>query len=168
MDENRMMIVRQVFEELNRQFFNGALSSIRIEFSERMTVAAGRYFARLKLIRLSVPYLRLHGWEKCRLTLIHEMIHAWLDIQGKPCGHTSEFRRLLRQYTGETSIYHRDDMSLYGRRYRHVYECPNGHRFYRKNRWRRAVSCGACARAFDPRFHLRYLGQIAEGKDGKA
>ncbi|MBM3261967.1 MAG: SprT-like domain-containing protein [candidate division Zixibacteria bacterium] len=155
-------LLAKTFRELDIQLFQGRLADVRVEFSERMTSAAGRYFSRRKLIRLSAPYLRLHGWEKCRTTLIHEMIHAYLDVQGKPCGHTPEFRRLLKMLTGETSIYHREDMSPYARRSRHLYECPNGHRMYRKNRIRRTVSCGICARKFDPRYLIRYVGRVEE------
>jgi predicted SprT family Zn-dependent metalloprotease len=162
MTDARQTILQQMFDELNGRLFEGRLAAVKAEFSERMTSAAGRYFPRRKLIRLSVPYLRLHGWDKCRKTLIHEMIHAWLDVQGRPCGHTPEFRRLLRQLTGETSIYHHEDMRPYSRPYQHVYECPNGHKIYRKNRIRRAASCGLCAGTFDARFLLRHAGRIGE------
>lgn len=155
-------ILSKTFRELDTRLFEGRLSSVTVELSERMTSAAGRYFSRLKLIRLSAPYLRLHGWDKCRTTLIHEMIHAYLDVQGKPCGHTAEFRRLLKALTGEISIYHHEDMSPYSRKGRHAYECPNGHRVYRKNRIHRTVSCGICAKKFDPRFIIRYLGRVDE------
>lgn len=160
-----MTIVQELFHELDRQLFADRLSGVVVSLSERMTSAAGRYFPKRKLIRLSAPYLRLHGWDKFRKTLIHEMIHAHLDVQGKPCGHTPEFRRLLKLLTGETTIYHYDDMAPYARKRHHLYECPKGHKLYRKNLIRRTVSCGLCAKKFDPQYVVRYIGLVEEKQD---
>ena len=165
MAPSNLTIVQQLFSELDSQLFAERLSGVCVALSERMTSAAGKYFPKRKLIRLSAPYLRLHGWEKTRRTLIHEMIHAFLDVQGKPCGHTPEFRRLLKLLTGETSIYHYDDMAPYARKRHHLYECPKGHRLYRKNLIRRTVSCGLCAKKFDPRYVISYIGLVEEGQN---
>lgn len=159
MTDDRDFILKKMFKDINEQMFDGRLGRIAFEFSERMTSAAGRYFPQKKLIRLSAPYLRLHGWEKMRITLIHEMIHADLHVCGKPYGHTPEFKQRLEQLTGEKSIYHYDDMRPYGRPYRHVYVCPKGHKHYRKNRTRRKVSCGRCDTTFNPRYMLKYSGR---------
>jgi predicted SprT family Zn-dependent metalloprotease len=159
MSNTRETILENLFGELNSQMFERRLSMVSVEFSERMTSAAGRYFPQRKLIRLSAPYLRLHGWDKCRDTLIHEMIHADLHVRGKPYGHTPEFKHWLKKLTGEKSIYHHDDMRPYDRPYRHVYTCPRGHKYYRKNRTRRKTSCGQCDKTYNPRYLLKYIGR---------
>jgi|GEM_PF-1470855 len=159
MADKRETILKNLFQDLNTELFGGRLTMVTVEFSERMTSAAGRYFPQKKLIRLSTPYLRLHGWDKCRTTLIHEMIHADLHVRGKPYGHTAEFKQWLEKLTGEKSIYHYDDMRPYGRSYRHVYTCSQGHKYYRKNRMRRKASCGQCDKTYNPGHLLTYLGR---------
>jgi len=88
MSNTRETILENLFGELNNQMFERRLSMVSVEFSERMTSAAGRYFPQRKLIRLSAPYLRLHGWDKCRNTLIHERpeeaIRPYAGVQTLP------------------------------------------------------------------------------------
>src|SRR5262245_32674170 len=85
------------FWHLNFAHFGGVLPPVDLRFSGRLKTTGGQYFKKpRRLIQISTRYLDLpNAWDEIRDTLGHELVHYWLDFQGKPCGHTPEFRRKL-------------------------------------------------------------------------
>ena len=87
--------IRGLFAELNERHFGGRLVEPRLLLSRRLRASAGMADHRSWTVRISVPYHDTHGWDaEFSDTLLHEMIHLWLSQQGRPSGHTPEFRRM--------------------------------------------------------------------------
>lgn len=83
----------EVYTEYNKRFFNNELPSanlVTIEYSNRMTNAAGLCHPHKRLIRISYPYAEKYGWEETKSVLLHEMIH--LQIKG----HGEAFMKKMR------------------------------------------------------------------------
>jgi predicted SprT family Zn-dependent metalloprotease len=93
-----------LFAELNYRFFGGKIPAYRIAYNARFTNVAGRIMHKPPLIELSLRHFERYP-EGLRDTLLHEMIHAWLHARGLPSGHTSAFKRKMRE-VGLRSIYH--------------------------------------------------------------
>lgn len=144
---HRLMLL---FGELNAQYFDGVLPPIEIRFSGRLKTTGGQYFKRPKqLIQISTRYFEMErAWEEIRDTLGHEMVHYWLDFQGKPCGHTPEFRAKLNA----CGFNRYSRLRPVGARY--LYICPGCRVQYfrrRKGTW----SCGPCSGSrYNPVFKL--------------
>lgn len=151
-----------LFWELNYRHFGGVLPPPNLRFSGRLRTTGGQYFKRPKrLIQISTRYLSMERpWDEIRDTLGHEMVHYWLDFQGKPCGHNREFRVKLH-----SCGFHRySRLTPLGARY--VYLCPKCEvPYYRRRRgiW----SCGPCSGPrFDPRYKLVLAGQLGRETRG--
>ncbi|MGE4233623.1 MAG: SprT-like domain-containing protein [Bacteriovoracia bacterium] len=145
-----------LFWEINNRHFSGILPIIDVTFSGRLVTTGGQYFKKpKKRIQISKRYLDLeNGWKEIHDTLGHEMVHYWLDFLEKPCGHTTEFHRKLREcgfqrYSRLTPI-----------RARYLYLCIScGTKYYRRKKglW----SCGPCSgKKFNPRFKLELVDFI--------
>ncbi len=138
--------------ELNARHFEGRLRPPRIRLTRRLTSSAGMADAGNWTIRISVPYHDLHGWEaEAEATLVHEMIHLWLRQQGRPSGHTPEFRALAGELGAP-----RFAKRMPPKRQRH-YRCPSCGReaTYRR---RVTLACRFCCDRFnDGRFTRRFL-----------
>src|SRR5665213_1824967 len=93
-----------LFAQYNFVHFDGEIPSFRIAYNARFSNVAGRITYKPPLIELSPKHLRGKP-EELRGTLLHEMIHAWLHARGENPGHTSRFKRKMREL-GLTSIYH--------------------------------------------------------------
>jgi hypothetical protein len=65
----------QLYQDYNRRFFDSALPFVEIEYSEKLTRAAGLFRVKEPLIRLSTPLL-LGQEQETKDTLLHEMIHV--------------------------------------------------------------------------------------------
>ena len=104
------------------------------------------------IIRISIPYHDVHGWGvEAEATLLHEMIHLWLSQQGRPTGHTPEFRDLATRLGAP-----RFAKRMPPRR-EHRYRCPS---CGREARYRRRVTlaCRPCCDRFNGgRFTRRFL-----------
>src|SRR5947207_1228893 len=90
--------LKALFSTLNIEYFNGELPPIELKFSGKLKTTGGQYFKKpTRKIQISSRYLSMNDtWDEIRDTLGHEMVHFWLDVQGKPCGHTKEFRAKLK------------------------------------------------------------------------
>ena len=93
-----------LFAELNYRHFNGEIPTYRIAYNARFSNVAGRITYKPPLIELSPKHF-LKKPEALRETLLHEMIHAWLQARGDNPGHTPAFKRKMREL-GLASIYH--------------------------------------------------------------
>lgn len=145
--------VRDRFEGLNRRWFGGLLPTPRIRFSSRMLRAGAVFLDRPEVV-LSVPYHDRHGWgEELDGTLKHEMVHMWLDFRGRPSGHTEEFYGLCSKIGAPHYCRH------FGRPYKYVYRCPNGHEVQARRKLRHH-SCAICSGEYDPRFPLRLARRL--------
>lgn len=87
--------LRVLFAELNQRHFEGRLREPAFRMSRRLRASAAMADCRAWAVRISIQYHETHGWDsELADTLLHEMIHLWLGQQGRPSGHTPEFRRL--------------------------------------------------------------------------
>lgn len=118
--------IHSLFLTFNRQYFWGALDSVVVQWSKRMTVCAGlcRYDKGMCNINLSEPLLKLRPRKDLVETLLHEMIHAYLFIikdknHSDRDGHGPEFckhmYRINMMAGTNISIYHtfHDEVRLY-------------------------------------------------------
>jgi predicted SprT family Zn-dependent metalloprotease len=167
-----------VYSQFNHQYFEATLPPCRIEWSRRLTRAAGNIDVRRRHIKLSVPLLvdayrstSLFGPEfaVCGVVcaspqraleeiLKHEMIHLWLHVQGLPSGHTPEFRAKAKAI-GQPKTRH--GIALPVPKSGWTYWCPMCRtEFTRRRRYGRAVACAKCCKQwnkgqYDERFKLR-------------
>jgi predicted SprT family Zn-dependent metalloprotease len=144
-----------LFARLNAQHFGGVLRSHRIVYNRRLTTVAGRIAYRPRVIELASSLLSAQP-SHVEATLLHEMVHAWLHERGLPSGHSSHFKRKMRE-VGLASIYHY--LPVRGRRRsrrRYLLTCPRCKaQIWRSRRpgWR--VSCARCFPSrFNPRVEL--------------
>jgi predicted SprT family Zn-dependent metalloprotease len=93
-----------LFAQFNFLYFDGEIPSYRIVYNARFSNLAGRITYKPPVIELSPKHLAGKR-EELRETLLHEMIHAWLHAKGLPPGHTSSFKKKMREL-GLRSIYH--------------------------------------------------------------
>jgi predicted SprT family Zn-dependent metalloprotease len=93
-----------LFAQLNYTHFNGEIPTHRIAYNARFANLAGRVTYKPPLIELSPKHLA-NKPEELIETLLHEMIHAWLFSRGLNPGHTSIFKKKMREL-GLKSIYH--------------------------------------------------------------
>ena len=150
-----------LFAELNTVFFESTLPSIEVRFSGRLKTTGGQYFRRpKKLIQISTRYLAFeNAWEEIRDTLGHEMVHFWLDHQGKPCGHTPEFRAKLsacgfNRYSRLAPV-----------RMRYTYKCPKCEVSYHRRK-RGIWSCGPCSgKRYNPIYRLVLVDETEAPKE---
>ena len=88
-------------QDLNRQWFNGALAALPIRLSGRMASRLGHYDPGARLtpseIVLSRKHVLRHGWREALHTLLHEMVHQWQHETGQPIDHGRAFRRKCRE-----------------------------------------------------------------------
>ncbi len=96
--------IYEVFDKLNKQYFNGSLPYIRILWSDRF--GNGKYFKQFgdfiampgkrPLIRLSQTLC--NEPKQIAHTLYHEMVHFWLFVNKRPWGHTAEFHKKMKEF----------------------------------------------------------------------
>jgi|SRR5579872_3298150 len=145
-----------LFARLNLQHFHGEIPAYRIAYNSRFSTVAGRIIHKPPLIELSLKHFKRYP-ERLEETLLHEMIHAWLDAKGMDSGHTPAFKKKMREL-GIGSIYHdmgRVEERPSGRRY--ILKCPHcAMELLRRRRPPARASCGRCSRRkYDSRFQLR-------------
>lgn len=98
--------LRAHWTDLNARYFSGALPSIEIVWSARLTSSAGMFVSHAgprsredghegrtrRLIRLSAPLLQHLSGRELLSTLAHEMIHQWqFDVRKRRPDHGEEF-----------------------------------------------------------------------------
>jgi predicted SprT family Zn-dependent metalloprotease len=180
MDAKALLLtdLQALYHDLNLKYFESSLPPCRIEWSRRLTRAAGNIDVRRRYIKLSVPLLvdsyqstSLFGpeFQVCGVPcdspqqalqeiLKHEMIHLWLHVQNLPSGHTPEFRAKARAI-GQPRTRH--GITLPTPKSGWIYSCAACRaEFPRRRRYGRAVACARCCKQwnkgqYDERFKLR-------------
>ena len=97
-------LIYEIYDKLNKQYFNSALPYIRILWSE--TFGHGKYFKQFgDFIALpgKRPFIRLSKQlcsepKDIARVLYHEMVHFWLYVNKQPWGHTKEFKKKLKEF----------------------------------------------------------------------
>jgi SprT-like family/Protein of unknown function (DUF2786) len=97
-----------LYRDYNLRFFDSALLAVEIEYSEKLTRAAGLFSANEPLIRLSTP-LRSGQEQETKDTLLHEMIHvaqSVFNIEERAHGpyFSAEMARINQAAHGEASV----------------------------------------------------------------
>lgn len=98
------------FHIFNAEFFDSNINgeSIEIEWSKRMKRSAGiTYFCestKFLTIRLSEEVLTYQPRKAFMETFLHEMIHAYLFVQGKNSAHGKEFRKKMNEINTKTML----------------------------------------------------------------
>ena len=93
---------KETFDRVNQQYFNGKLrQKYEIVFSRQMKTTQGTALPHKKIIFLSMVGLDQSGWKGVEETLKHEMIHCWLYEEGRPWGHSPEFKAKLKEITSQ-------------------------------------------------------------------
>ena len=109
------------YERFARLYFDNQLpprEQVTIEWSRRMTSAAGRCYPKRRIIRLSVPY-HLAFPEDVDVTLLHEMIHLLVPNHGPAF---RQWLQRIRERGGEVHRYAKARATP--ARYRWEYWCP--------------------------------------------
>jgi len=96
--------IYEIFDKLNKQYFEGKLPYIRILWCE--SFGNGKYFKQFgdfTAMPGKRPHIRLSRTlcdhpKQIALTLYHEMVHFWLYVNKRPWGHTKEFHIKLKQF----------------------------------------------------------------------
>jgi predicted SprT family Zn-dependent metalloprotease len=160
-----------IYDELNKQFFEGYLVEPMLQWNSRLSSSAGRFipgvrrgpWSRPALIEIAT-YLRNqpNAYDVIKDTMGHEMIHYWLWIRRRPYGHTAEFYEQMRKM----------GVSRYNtvgerRPYKHMYVCGHCRKDYPSRRTLGIRACGVCCERynggrFDRRFVLVYEGAYGE------
>jgi predicted SprT family Zn-dependent metalloprotease len=150
--------LRAWVRELSLAHFGVAFPG-EVRLAPRLRHRAADFTPATGTIRLSGPYLELHGAAAGRAVLLHELCHWWLWRQGVPHREDSaEFRALLHRHGAPPRARPMPRRML-------EYRCPHCLQRYRLPvaGWRRA--CGACCRRFaGGRFDARFaLVRVKEG-----
>jgi len=148
---------------LNARYFSGVLRAYRIVYNPRLTSVAGRIGHRPPVIELSRPLLASHP-EALEPTLLHEMVHAWLEQHRLPNGHGAAFKRKMRE-VGLTSIYHYLPVRTRRSQRRYLLSCPRCKaQLMRRRRPGYRVSCARCSpRRFNPHVEM-IVTEIGAGR----
>jgi len=97
-------LIYEIYDSLNKQYFEGKLPYIRILWTERF--GHGEWFKQFgDFIALpgKRPHIRIskklcsESKEIARV-LYHEMVHFWLYVNKRSWGHTKEFRKKLKEF----------------------------------------------------------------------
>lgn len=126
--------IHDLFVIYNSQYFENALGSVVLEWSDRLTLCAGLCYKQRRdspcTIRLSRPLLQYRPFTDTINTLLHEMIHAYLFIiQGGSLdrdGHGSDFQQIMNFINGSAgtsiTVYHTFHAEVQELR-KHVWKC---------------------------------------------
>lgn len=96
--------IYEIYDKLNKQYFDNSLPYIRILWSE--SFGHGKYFKQFgDFIALpgKRPYIRLSKKlcdepKEIARVLYHEMVHWWLYTNKRTWGHTREFKKKLKEF----------------------------------------------------------------------
>jgi len=140
----------ELFDELNRKYFDGRLPKAKIEWSSRMK-HAGKCLSRNLIIRLGHDYHKYYP-EDIVDTLKHEMIHIRIPNHGQKF--KEEARRIgasryAKNYPG----------LLRGMKY--LYACPVCGEIYPSRKLFKERSCGRCSKGrYDPHYKLKFVKRL--------
>ncbi len=139
--------LERLFDRFNREFFEGRLPRVRIEYSTRMQRSAGSYHPADRVIRIGRRYHELFP-DEIEDTLKHEMIHL------RHLRHNAAFKREAQRLGTSVKA---QSHPLLGRPPKYTYACPGCGREYPRQKRLRMASCGRCSRGgrYDERFKLQ-------------
>ncbi|SOV18032.1 conserved Plasmodium protein, unknown function [Plasmodium sp. gorilla clade G2] len=135
--------LHELFSEYNGKYFFNKLSSVHVNWSNKMKLCAGICIFKKSgycCIRLSLPLLKLRKIKEYRETLLHEMIHAFLFLtrsNTKHDGHGPEFKKHMHRINRATGLH----ITIY-------HSFHNEVNFYRNHIWR----CTGVCRKYPPHF----------------
>ncbi|SOV81315.1 conserved Plasmodium protein, unknown function [Plasmodium sp. gorilla clade G3] len=135
--------LHELFSEYNGKYFFNKLSSVHVNWSNKMKLCAGICIFKKSgycCIRLSLPLLKLRKIKEYRETLLHEMIHAFLFLtrsNTKHDGHGPEFKKHMYRINRATGLH----ITIY-------HSFHNEVNFYRNHIWR----CTGVCRKYPPHF----------------
>jgi hypothetical protein len=101
-----MTNLKTLFAEWNDKYFQGKLGNVSLSFYSRRSHTMG-FFRRswsgksININTFSNP-IRPRSEADQQHTLLHEMVHAYLNAINMPCGHTPQFKRMLKDLTEKT------------------------------------------------------------------
>jgi len=170
-----------LFHHYNQTFFDQAIpyDQLCLGWSRRMSRAAGSYRRRggLAAINLSLPVLSPLPTSATHSTLVHEMIHAWVDLvlhrreSHGPCFH-AKMEDINGRRTGLTvSVRHRFPIPRTPASWQARCECCGTVTPYQRRV--KGLACRACCRRsnggrWDQRFLLRFERHPAGGQQDQA
>ena len=103
-----MQSIRELYTMWNNELFEGKLSTIPLAFYARRSKTQGffrfrRSFGTISPISININTfnspIRPRGEKEIQYTLLHEMVHAFLCVTGRPSGHTPLFKAMLKNLT---------------------------------------------------------------------
>jgi predicted SprT family Zn-dependent metalloprotease len=163
----------EIWSDLNRRYFDGALPPIALVWSRRLTASVGMFVSRTgprsswregatpktskREIRLSLPLLTPlvartpFGRDELVSTLAHEMVHQWqYDILKRRPNHGPDFLRKMREMNRDgtlaVTVYHALKKEVQALS-RFAWRCGRCGRIYRRQRRTiqpRRHHCGSC------------------------
>ncbi|MCX6695106.1 MAG: SprT-like domain-containing protein, partial [Candidatus Altiarchaeota archaeon] len=96
MDEEILRRLEEEFVRLNAERFGGSIPAHRIRLSKAVYTHGSVNLSK-RIIRISFPMCEQHGWESASNTLLHEMTHAFMHMNGLGKGHG---RRFWQEFKG--------------------------------------------------------------------
>ena len=163
----------EIWSDLNRRYFDGALPPIALVWSRRLTASVGMFVSRTgprsswsegsepktskREIRLSLPLLTSlvartpFGTTELVSTLAHEMVHQWqYDVLKRRPNHGPDFLRKMREMNRDgtlaVTVYHALKTEVQALS-RFAWRCGRCGRIYRRQRRTiqpRRHHCGSC------------------------
>jgi len=163
--EEEMVDLNKLFDDINREHFDGKISKIPCHWNKRMTTTAGRiFFKRTPFtgrahnpthIELSYKLFKNNNMDLSKITrtMQHEMTHAYLIEYFSERGHSPNFQGIMTRITGE-SINHRC----------HSYDTV-GIKKTQKRKWKYTCPCGQTVgyRARKPKAGATYSANCCKG-----
>lgn len=142
-----------LYQRLNEESFYGKVGGYRVSWSRHAVHTHGSVNLARKTIRISYPLYEQHGWEAVEQTLIHELTHAFIYLQGGSARHTKRFWREFERRGGVRQRLTVTPRTAY------IYACPTcGQEIPRLRRIRnpKRYSCTRCDRRYNS-DHALYL-----------
>ncbi len=163
------------WSDLNARYFGGALPSIEIVWSARLTSSAGMFVSHAgprsredgregrarRLIRLSTPLLQHLSERELLSTLAHEMIHQWqFDVRKRRPNHGQDFLDKMDAMNRDglkITIHHTldEEVSAFMTYAWRCLECGQDYQRQRRTIRPKDHRCGACR---------GLLGEVLPGK----
>ncbi len=138
------------FARLNTAHFGGRLTTPEIVVSRRKTYGGYYQPARHRIV-VSYQAFQEHGWPETLNTFRHEVAHIVHP------NHSRAFWTLALEL-GASQRHASAPLAVPPARF--LYACPAcGRRMARRSRLRRASSCGACDKKYNPQYQLQLVSR---------
>ena len=168
--DSRLQRIAQIFDEVNRTYFAGAIRAPRFLLSTRLTCTAGWVaYDDGWTMAISVPYHDHYDWEDELVdTIKHETIHLYLAYSyNRSCGHSKEFKQICQRIGaspwGKAMPRRRDH-------YRYHVVCPHCGRQVVRGSWHPELACSACCDTYNggrfaPQFRFTLVKRVRMSAD---